>query len=97
LGGWIIGVITAYNQCKKYNNQLEIIAYNRINEINSMEYYDDSMNHQEESMEHHEDSLQHHEEQVLFQCENCGSRSITVINGIPTCESCGTKYPQKRK
>jgi hypothetical protein len=32
-GGWIIGIITAYNQCSKYNNKLEVIVNNRINEL----------------------------------------------------------------
>jgi TM2 domain-containing membrane protein YozV len=104
LGGWVIGIITAYNQCDEYNNQLEIIAYKRINEIKSMghnedstEHYRDSGEYNEKSTEHYEYSVKPSEEQIPFQCVNCGSKSITLINGIPTCEYCGTKYPQKRE
>ena len=27
-------------------------------------------------------------------CENCGSKNFVEENGIPTCKSCGTKYPE---
>ncbi|MGL6298176.1 MAG: TFIIB-type zinc finger domain-containing protein [Methanobacteriaceae archaeon] len=27
-------------------------------------------------------------------CENCGSKSFVEENGITTCKSCGTKYPE---
>ncbi|MGL6298178.1 MAG: TFIIB-type zinc ribbon-containing protein [Methanobacteriaceae archaeon] len=27
-------------------------------------------------------------------CKNCGSRNFVEENGIPTCKSCGTKYPE---
>ncbi len=27
-------------------------------------------------------------------CENCGNKSFIEDNGIPTCDSCGTKYPE---
>ena len=26
-------------------------------------------------------------------CENCGSKNLKEINGIVTCNACGTKYP----
>ena len=26
-------------------------------------------------------------------CENCGSRNLEEVNGIVTCNACGTKYP----
>ncbi|MDR0913102.1 MAG: TFIIB-type zinc finger domain-containing protein [Methanobrevibacter sp.] len=26
-------------------------------------------------------------------CENCGSKNLAEVNGIATCQSCGTKYP----
>jgi hypothetical protein len=32
-----------------------------------------------------------------FKCENCGSHSIVAIDGVPTCENCGTKYPEIKK
>ncbi|MDR3223136.1 MAG: hypothetical protein LBT66_05330 [Methanobrevibacter sp.] len=32
-----------------------------------------------------------------LQCEICGSNNITVVDSVPTCQSCGTKYPKLKK
>ncbi|GAA5818380.1 MAG: conserved hypothetical protein [Methanobrevibacter sp. CfCl-M3] len=34
-GGWIIGIVLAYRECREYNNQLDLITYDRIKEIES--------------------------------------------------------------
>jgi hypothetical protein len=32
-----------------------------------------------------------------LQCEICGSNNFTVVDSVPTCQSCGTKYPKLKK